>query len=162
MEINQHINKYDTRKILNITGDETRDAIDYAKLSHFVSGVTALINMLMDNQLNTAATLSALVETLLNRLSAIENQLTSTRVTDSDEIYVSIEEVARLSGYGRKRCKQLMIDAIAKGDIRVNQVAFINKAGNASQTRCRYHFGDCKRFWSPARVKKNARKTAAH
>lgn len=165
VNINRHYNYYDVRGLLGITDDAKRDEHDFAKLTNFISGMAVLLSVMKDNQLTTAAMQSLLVDKLTKldlRMSGIENQLTSSRVTDSDDLYVTIEEVARLSGYERKRCKQLMLDAIANGDIRVNQVTFVNKAGNESHTRCRYHLGDCKRFWSPARVKKApVKKTAA-
>ena len=164
VNINRHYNYYDVRGLLGITDDAKRDEHDFAKLTNFISGMAVLLSAMKDNQLTTAAMQSLLVDMLTKldlRMSGIENQLASTRVTDSDDTYVTLKEITRLSGYERKRCKQLMVGAIASGEIRTRQLEYVTKQGKNTESRVSYHLGDCKRFWSPARVKKTPAKKKA-
>ena len=164
VDYTQLITKYDVATLIGAKLNDKPEKGEYAKLDHFCAGLAVLYSMLNGEKKSEGNMTRELFQQLANmelRMASMENQLSSPRVTDSDDIYVPIEEVARLSGYERKRCKQLMVDAIANGDIRVNQVAFINKAGNESHTRCRYHLGDCKLFWHPGRVKKTPAKKKA-
>ena len=149
------------REMMSLPKDAQHDKNIYAKLDHFIKGIAALKYLIKQGQNTTAmqlSTLSANIANLNLRTSSVENLLNCSRVTDSDDLYVSLDEVSHLSGYGRKRCRQLMNDAIDRGDIRIDQKGFINKAGKETQSRPRYHLGDCKRFWTPARIKKTAGK----
>ena len=156
----QRITKFDVATLIGVKLNDR----EYAKLDHFCAGLAVLYSMLHGEKKSEGNMTRELFQQLANmelRMASIENKLSSPRVTDSDDIYVPIEEVARLSGYERKRCKHHMVDAIASGEIRVHQVSFINKAGNESHTRCRYHLGDCKLFWHQGRVKKTPAKKKA-
>ena len=157
-ENNSIISYHDARQKLNLKTNPELDEKEFARLSTYITGLAALMSMMKENEFDLAKTLNHILgemNNIRNHTKHIEELLVCSRVTDSDDLYVSLDEVSHLSGYGSKRCKQIMDDAIARGDIRIDQKEFINKAGKETQTRPRYHLGDCKRFWTPARVKKN-------
>lgn len=163
-ENNSIISYHDARRKLGLKTKPELDEKDFARLSTYITGLAALMSMMRENEFDLAKTLNHILgemNNIRNLTKHIEELLVCSRVTDSDDLYVSLDEVSHLSGYGSKRCKQLMDDAIARGDIRIDQKEFINKAGKETQTRPRYHLGDCKRFWTPARVKKTASKKDA-
>ena len=163
-ENNSIISYLDVRKKLSLKTNLELDEKEFARLSTYITGLAALMSMMKENEFDLAKTLNHILgemNNISNHTKHIEELLVCSRVTDSDDLYVSLDEVSHLSGYGSKRCKQLMDDAIARGDIRIDQKEFINKAGKETQTRPRYHLGDCKRFWTPARVKKTASKKDA-
>ena len=163
-ENNSIISYLNVREKLGLETNPELDEKEFARLSTYITGLAALMSMMKENEFGLAITLNRILgemNHIRNHTKHIEEQLVCSRVTDSDDLYVSLDEVSHLSGYGSKRCKQLMDDAIARGDIRIDQKEFINKAGKETQTRPRYHLGDCKRFWTPARVKKTASKKDA-
>lgn len=160
LDYTQHVTKYDVAKQLDVKLDKW----EYAKLDHFCAGLAALYSMLHSEKEYAGNLTRQLFERLAKmdlRMACMENQLASTRVTDSDDIYVNLKEITRLSGYERKRCKQLMVGAIASGEIRTRQLEYVTKQGKNTESRVSYHLGDCKRFWSPARVKKTPAKKKA-
>lgn len=159
VDYTQRITKFDVASLIGVKLNDK----EYAKLEHFCAGLAVLYSMLNGEKKSEGNMTRELFQQLANmelRMASMENQLASTRVTDSDDIYVTLKEITRLSGYERKRCKQLMVGAIASGEIRTRQLEYVTKQGKNTESRVSYHLGDCKRFWSPARVKKVAKKKA--
>ena len=80
-----------------------------------------------------------------DRLLSLENAQTDIRFRHSDDDFVTLKEVAELAGYrSPKQCKANMLNAITTGFIKVQQTDL--PSGGHSRTK--YHWGDCKKFWS--------------
>lgn len=75
---------------------------------------------------------------LAERLDRQEEELRLLRLGHAENEYISLEEVAKMSGYGKAAyCKSFMLEAIASGGVRTN--------GHAKAPK--YLCGDVMKFW---------------
>lgn len=124
----------------------------------FMVGMVAILKAIRRKEVreyNWFQAVNTQLEKLTSRISELEQkqdlQQALREFGYSEDTYVSLSDVARLSAYSIKHTQNLMRDAIAKGDIRVERRMLTN--GRLGHPR--YHWGDAVLFWAPRRKAKS-------
>lgn len=168
---------YDVRDLLEHSGAtlpvnpraqsaKQADKTAYIYMESLVASVCVCLNAIESIKCQFSTQMKCLSDKLASLTSAIqetqasiERQQYRAKFAHADDEYVKLADVVSFSGYCDKRTKQLMLPAIAKGEIQTEQ----HKLPNGHLSHVRYLWGDVVNFWEPRRrpltkAQRNARK----